>query len=80
MTDIVERLQDATDRDRIDDAISEITSLRAEIERLRAALELWHLATNINITMEGPQYMGVSFILGRQAWERTRAALGGENG
>jgi hypothetical protein len=49
-----------------------------EIERLRAALELWHLATKINVTMEGPQYMGVSFILGRQAWERTRAALEGK--
>lgn len=38
MNDIVERLLDATDRDRIDDAISEITTLRAEVERLRAAL------------------------------------------
>jgi len=39
MTDIVERLLDATDRDRIDDAISEITTLRATNERLRGALE-----------------------------------------
>jgi len=51
-----------------------------EIFKLRAALELWHLATKIDVTMEGPQYMGVSFILGRQAWERTRAVIGGENG
>lgn len=51
----------------------------AEIAKLRAALELWHLATKIDVTMEGPRYMGVSSILGRQAWERTRAALGGEN-
>lgn len=50
----------------------------AENAKLRAALELWHLATKINVTMEGPQYMGVSFILGRQAWERTRAALTNE--
>ncbi len=56
----------------------EIDRLKAENAKLRAALELWHLATNINITMEGPQYMGVSFILGRQAWERTRAALEGD--
>jgi hypothetical protein len=38
MTDIVDRLQDATDRDRIDDAISEITAIRADNKRLRAAL------------------------------------------
>jgi hypothetical protein len=42
MTDIVDRLQDATDRDRIDDAISEITAIRAENERLRLLLEMSH--------------------------------------
>ncbi len=52
--------------------------LTADNAKLRAALELWHLATKINVTMEGPQYAGVSFILGSQAWERTRAALGGD--
>ena len=59
----------------------EVTLRQSEAEntKLRAALELWHLATKINVTMEEPQYAGVSFILGRQAWERARAALGGEN-
>jgi hypothetical protein len=52
--------------------------LADEVTRLRAALELWHLATKINVTMEGPQYMGVSYILGRQAWERTRDVLEGK--
>lgn len=50
----------------------------AEISRLRAALELWHLAIKIDVTMEGPKYMGVSYMLGRQAWERTRAVLEGK--
>ena len=39
MTDIVDRLLDTTDRDRIDDAIHEITALRAEVERLREAIK-----------------------------------------
>lgn len=39
MTDIVDRLCD-----RVDDAVQEITTLRAEVERLRAALRpfAWH--------------------------------------
>ncbi len=49
-----------------------------EIKRLRTALELWHLATKIDVTMEGPKYMGVSYMLGRQAWERTRDVLEGK--
>lgn len=75
MTDIVERLRrlevnpfSTHPKRMLEEAADEIT-------RLRAALELWHHAVKIDVTMEGPQYMGVSSILGRQAWERTRAAL-----
>ncbi len=76
MTDIVHRLAQWAENDMPAEDVA--LAAKHEIERLRAALELWHLATKINVTMEGPQYMGVSFILGRQAWERTRAALEGD--
>ncbi len=52
-----------------------ITRLRAEVERLRAALEAWDAAVRIDVLMEGPRYMGIEPSRGRQAWELTRAAL-----
>lgn len=74
MTDIVEWLRASCARTTVID-ITRLDEAADEITRLRAALELWHHAVKIDVTMEGPQYMGVSSILGRQAWERTRAAL-----
>lgn len=56
-------------------AMAEITRLRAEVERKDAALRAWDDAVRVDVTMEGPFYMGVSSTLGRQAWELTRAAL-----
>lgn len=58
------------------DARDEIARLRAEVERLRAALEAWMDAVRIDVVMEGPQYMGVSSTLGRKAWELTCRILG----
>lgn len=49
------------------------------IAQLEAALRMWEAAVNINVTMEGPRYMGVNSTAGRKAWELTRSALGGEN-
>lgn len=54
---------------------AEITALKAEVERLRAALEAWDYAVRVNLTMEGPSYAGVSSGYGKKAWELTRAAL-----
>ena len=82
MTDIVERLRqwagfgygvEASAAMR--EAADEITRLRAENERLRAALEAWNHAVRIDVLMEGPRYMGVSGEAGKRAWEMTRAAL-----
>jgi len=52
-----------------------ITRLTAEVERLRAALEAWNDAVRIDVLMEGPRYMGVDIRRGRDAWEKTKAAL-----
>jgi hypothetical protein len=49
--------------------------LTAENTRLRAALEAWMDAVVIDVTMEGPRYMGVSSTLGRKAWENTLAVF-----
>lgn len=50
-------------------------ALRVELERKDAALRAWDDAVRVDVTMEGPRYIGVSSTLGKQAWERTRAAL-----
>ena len=49
------------------------------IAKLEAALRMWEAAVNVDVTMEGPRYMGVNSTAGRKAWELTLAALGGEN-
>jgi hypothetical protein len=76
--DLIDRIERTIQFTECNNTVDLLRECEEEISKLRAALELWHLATKINVTMEGPQYMGVSFILGRQAWERTRAALGGD--
>ncbi len=75
MNDIVDRLRETAEcADYVVDRETAAEAV-AEISKLRAALELWHLAVRIDATMEGPVYMGVSSTLGRKAWEQTRAAL-----
>lgn len=40
-----------------------------------AALWAWYEAVQVDVTMEGPVYRGVSSTLGRKAWEMTYPAL-----
>lgn len=46
-----------------------------ENERLRAALRMWEDAVKIDVKMQGPQYAGVRYLEGREAWKATCAAL-----
>lgn len=48
---------------------------RAEVERLRAALEAWNDAVLVNVVMEGPRYAGTHWKRAEAAWEKARAAL-----
>jgi hypothetical protein len=64
-----------TVRDAHDDWVREITRLRAENERLRAALELYREAVRIDATMEGPKFMGSNASALKRAWDADRAAL-----
>ena len=50
---------------------------KAEIERLRAALELYRDAVRIDATMEGPRFMGANSSALKRAWDADRAALEG---
>ena len=59
----------------ISEACLEITALRAENERLRAALEAWNDAVLVNVVMEGPRYAGTHWKRAEAAWEKARAAL-----
>ena len=53
--------------------------LRVEVKRLRAALDLYREAVRIDVTMEGPKFMGSSVSALKRAWDadraRARAAL-----
>ena len=55
--------------------MTEITALRAENERLRAALQAWDDAVAVNLVMEGPRFNGVRWNKAAAAWELARAAL-----
>lgn len=44
-------------------------------ERLKAALRMWEDAVKIDVKMQGPQYAGVRYLEGREAWKATCAAL-----
>jgi len=59
------------------DAAAEIARLRAENERLREALLAWEDAVKIDVTMEGPRFMGIEHIRGKRAWDLTAAILEG---
>ena len=58
---------------------AEIARLRAENERLREALLAWEDAVKIDVTMEGPRFMGIEHIRGKKAWGLTAAILEGAN-
>ena len=53
-------------------------TLTKEIERLRAALELYRDAVRIDATMEGPKFMGANSSALKRAWDADRAALEGK--
>lgn len=48
-----------------------------EIERLRAVLDLYREAVRIDVTMEGPKFMGSNVSALKRAWDADRAALEG---
>ena len=93
MTDIVDRLRlSCLDKDNcprmsteraepvslVNEAVSKITGLRAEIKRLRTALELYRDAVRIDATMEGPKFMGANSSALKRAWDADCAALEGK--
>ena len=49
--------------------------LTAENEKLRAALDLYREAVRIDVTMEGPIFMGSNASALKRAWDADRAAL-----
>lgn len=53
----------------------EIRKLRAEIERLRAALEMWMDAAKVHVMMDGPMFVSMMHRPAKLAWENARAAL-----
>lgn len=55
-----------------------ITALRAEIEKLLAALNLYREAVRIDVTMEGPRFMGLNGSALKRAWDADRATLEGK--
>ena len=76
MADIVERLLDATDRDAVQDVISEIETLRDDNERLRAALRF---AAGCISAQERHKNQHPEDVL-RWIKDIARAALNGEEG
>lgn len=49
--------------------------LTARVEELESILRAWDDAVRVDVKMQGPQYAGVGYKAGRDAWEKTRAAL-----
>lgn len=49
--------------------------LTADNERLRAALDLYRESVRIDVTMEGPKFMGSNVSALKRAWDADRAAL-----
>ena len=52
--------------------------LTAENEKLRAALDLYREAVRIDVTMEGPKFMGLNGSALKRAWDADRATLEGK--
>lgn len=52
--------------------------LTAEVEKLRAALNLYREAVRIDVTMEGPKFMGLNGSALKRAWDADRATLEGK--
>jgi hypothetical protein len=46
-----------------------------ENEKLRTALDLYREAVRIDVTMEGPKFMGSSVSALKRAWDADRAAM-----
>lgn len=53
----------------------QVIALRAEVERLRALLDLYREAVRIDATMEGPKFLGSNASALKRAWDADRAAL-----
>lgn len=76
MTDIVWLLRNDTPCNGDIGCAQELCNQAAdEIERLRAALELYRDAVRIDATMEGPKFMGANTSALKRAWDADRAAL-----
>ena len=56
-----------------------VSELQDEIERLRTVLELYRDAVRINVTMEGPKFMGANSSALKRAWDADLATLGDHN-
>ena len=59
----------------LDEKNDKITRLRAEVERLRAALEMWMDAAKVHVMMDGPMFVSMMHRPAKLAWENARAAL-----
>jgi len=53
----------------------EIERLKTEIERLTNLLELYREAVNIDVTMEGPRFMGSKVSALKRAWNADRGRV-----
>lgn len=53
-----------------------IAEQKDEIGRLRTVLELYRDAVRIDVTMEGPKFMGASSSALKRAWDADLASLG----
>lgn len=53
--------------------------LLLENERLRSILELYRDAVRIDVTMEGPKFMGANSSALKRAWDADLATLGDHN-
>lgn len=73
MTDIVERLRLLVPSDPSGACIDAIKL----IESQRAVLELYRNAVRIDVTMEGPKFMGANSTALKRAWDADLAALEG---
>lgn len=62
-----------------DEYRSRLIEAEEKIERLREALLAWEDAVRIDVTMEGPHFMGVERIRGERAWGLTAAILEGNS-
>ena len=68
--------------DELDEILDEknalIDRLTAETKKLRAALDLYRDAVVIDVTMEGPRFMGSNSSALKRAWDADCAALSGD--